>query len=256
MATGPRPIGAFCWINVLTPDIPASQAFFSRLLGWEFKEIPGMGHIITLDGHDVGGFWDLKHPNTPAGTPPGIGVMVRVESASATSARARTLGGRGEPPREIGPTGTMAELYDPVGANIDVWQAGASPGSTADPTRHGVPSWIENLTTDVKRAEQFYRDLFGWTSQTMPMPGMDYVVFSNAGAPVAGMMAITPEMGAFPPHWGTYMTVDDVDAAAATVKKLGGKVMVEPQDIPTVGRFAAVASPQGVMFYVIKYEQM
>lgn len=256
MASGPRPIGSFCWINLLTPDTPAARTFFTKLLGWEFKEVPGMGHIITVGGHDVGGFWDLNHANTPPGLPPGIGVMVRVESAAATSALAKKLGGRGEPPREIGPTGTMAEIYDPVGANIDVWQAGSSPGATADPTQHGVPSWIEALTSDVERTAPFYRELFGWTSETMPMPGMDYTVFSNGGAPVAGMMAITREMGSFPPHWGTYITVADVDAAVAATRSLGGKVYLEPHDVPTVGRMAGITSPQGVMFYVIRYEQM
>ena len=37
-------------------------------------------------------------------------------------------------------------------------------------------------------------------------------------------------------------------------KALGATVFLPAVDIPTVGRMAGIASPQGVMFYVIKYE--
>ena len=39
--------------------------------------------------------------------------------------------------------------------------------------------------------------------------------------------------------------MENVDATAAQAKKLGGKVLHGPQDIPTVGRFAVIADPQG-----------
>ena len=69
------------------------------------------------------------------------------------------------------------------------------------------------------------------------------------------MMGITPEMGDIKPHWGVYFTVKDVDESAKEAVKLGGKICVPPTDIPTVGRFCGISSPQGVMFYVIKYVQ-
>ena len=254
MPTGPRPIGDFCWINVLTPDPDAARTYFADLLGWTYVELPGMGHLAQVDGHDIGGVWDLASPNTPPGTPPGIGVMVRVEDADAISARAAPLGGTGKPAFDVGPTGRMAEVADPVGGAIDVWQPGTSPGMTADSSRHGVPSWIECLSHDTARASTFYRDLFGWTAETMPMPGMDYTVFANAGAPVAGMMAITSEMGEMPSVWLAYVTVDDVDATVARSAELGGNVFLPAQDVPTVGRMAGLISPQGVMFHVIRYE--
>ena len=69
--------------------------------------------------------------------------------------------------------------------------------------------------TDAPAATKFYSDLFGWTTEVMKMPGMDYTTFALDGRQVAGMMSITPEMGNFPSHWGTYFTVDDTDAAAS-----------------------------------------
>ena len=60
-------------------------------------------------------------------------------------------------------------------------------------------------------------------------------------------------MGQMPSHWGTYFTVDDPDEAARKAEELGGKVFVPLYDIPEVGRFCGIESPQGVRFYVIKY---
>jgi len=42
-----------------------------------------------------------------------------------------------------------------------------------------------------------------------------------------------------------YVAVRDVDAAAARVESLGGKVCVPPTDIPNVGRFCVVNDPTG-----------
>ncbi len=54
-------------------------------------------------------------------------------------------------------------------------------------------------------------------------------------------------MGA-PPHWMGHVQVDDVDGRVALTRKLGGKVYKEPDDVPSVGRFAVIADPQGAVF--------
>ncbi len=54
------------------------------------------------------------------------------------------------------------------------------------------------------------------------------------------------------PCWLGYIGVDDVDQTAARIEKEGGTIHMAPQDIPDVGRFAFVADPQGVMFYIMK----
>jgi uncharacterized protein len=55
-----------------------------------------------------------------------------------------------------------------------------------------------------------------------------------------------------PPSWIGYVAVDDVDATAQKIKRLGGTVYVEPRDIPNVGRFAVVADPQRATFALFK----
>jgi predicted enzyme related to lactoylglutathione lyase len=46
-------------------------------------------------------------------------------------------------------------------------------------------------------------------------------------------------------NWIAHVQVEDVDATAARAKALGGRIFKEPTDIPTVGRFAVIADPQG-----------
>ena len=86
------------------------------------------------------------------------------------------------------------------------------------------------------------------------MPDAGYTLFLANGVRVAGLMTI-PE-GAVqmkaPPAWIGYIGVDDVDAAAKKVAELGGKVHREPDDIPTIGRFAVVADPHGAVFALFK----
>jgi predicted enzyme related to lactoylglutathione lyase len=55
------------------------------------------------------------------------------------------------------------------------------------------------------------------------------------------------------PNWLVYFAVDDADAAAKKAVALGGKICLSLRDLPAVGRFCGIVSPQGVMFYVIRY---
>lgn len=251
MATGGRKASEFCWINMLTPNPAESKAWFSKILGWTYEDLAGMGDSIRVDGGEIGGLFDLNSPNTPPGTPPLIGVMVKVDDADATSAKANSIGGSAKPAFDIMDAGRMAEIKDPSGAQIDVWQPMKQPGTDADKAHHGAPSWYENCSSDTKASAKFYTDLFGWTADAMP--GMEYTVFSFGGVQIAGMMAITGDMKDVPPHWATYFTVDEVDKTAALAAELGGTVFVPPMDIPQVGRFTGLISPQGVRFYAITY---
>ncbi len=119
--------------------------------------------------------------------------------------------------------------------------------------QHGAFSWSELMTTDLKAAEAFYGKLFGWTMADGPVEGMEYRVVSAGGQGVGGMMPISPDMGPMPPHWQSTVTVEDVETTVKMTEELGGKVLMQPQDIPTVGRFAVIQDPQGAVISVITY---
>lgn len=255
MTTGLRRTGDFCWFNMLTPQPAAAREFFAALLGWSYVEMPGVGHGVRVGGRDIGGLYDLASPLTPPGTPPMIGVMLKVQSADETARQAAALGGRSKPPFDIGDAGRLAVCHDPNGAEFDAWEPRSMRGTDVDSALHGAPSWFETLTTDVARGAAFYSRLFGWTAHTLTMPTHSYTVFKLGDDFIAGSMAITPEMGELSPHWSTYFTVQDVDATARLAAERGARVCVPPRDIPDVGRFCGLVSPQGVTFYAITYRR-
>ncbi len=120
--------------------------------------------------------------------------------------------------------------------------------------QHGAFSWNELLTTDPEAAKRFYRELFNWVTEEMAMQeGGNYTVVKVGGKEVGGMMQMPPEAGNAPPHWGAYVTVDNVDATVEKAQQLGGSVIVPPRDIPEVGRFSVLQDPQGAVISVITY---
>jgi hypothetical protein len=105
--------------------------------------------------------------------------------------------------------------------------------------------WHELITTDAAAATAFYTGVVGWAARDSGMPGVSYTLLFAGDAMAAGLMAQPPEAAGTPPGWMGYVEVADVDASAAQAEALGGSVCMAPHDIPTVGRFAVIADPQG-----------
>jgi predicted enzyme related to lactoylglutathione lyase len=119
---------------------------------------------------------------------------------------------------------------------------------------HGAFSWNELMTTDPAGALAFYRALFGWASQDMDMGTGPYHVVKVGDTPVGGVMGMPPDAApGTPPCWGSYVTVTDCDATVAQCTALGGRVLMPPTDVPTVGRMAVLQDPQGAVFNVMAY---
>lgn len=116
--------------------------------------------------------------------------------------------------------------------------------------------WRELFTRDIAAAKRFYGALFGWTTEDRPMgPDWSYTIVKTGDKEIAGMMDIAHIPGGgehVPPHWAVYVSVADVDAAAASAVAEGGKVLGDCMDIPNVGRFAVVQDPQGAIFNLFR----
>ncbi|MCK5945016.1 MAG: VOC family protein, partial [Planctomycetes bacterium] len=109
--------------------------------------------------------------------------------------------------------------------------------------------WHDLMTTDAVKSKTFYGALFDWEIEERPMQGFSYNMIHVGPGPVGGII----EEKAIPmSHWMPYVAVEDVDAAAAKCKELGGTVCVLPTDIPATGRFAVLGDPQGAFFSVYK----
>ncbi len=112
--------------------------------------------------------------------------------------------------------------------------------------------WYEHLTKDQNAAIRFYTAVFGWRTQPFTETGDDYVMWVGGQGPLGGVMTLPDEAVKMhtPPNWMAHVQVENVDKTAAKAKQIGGKVHKEPTDIPTVGRFAVIADPQGAFISV------
>jgi len=132
-----------------------------------------------------------------------------------------------------------------------------SPTTAAEAKRgSGKFFWYELMTSDLDAAIDYYTKVVGWTASDMPMPGdsgQRYVILNVGERGIGGVMQITDRMreGGARPGWLGYIHVADADAKAKSITEAGGKVLMGPQDIPEVGRFALAADPGGAPFYVM-----
>ncbi len=118
---------------------------------------------------------------------------------------------------------------------------------------HGTFSWSELTTTDPAGAAAFHSGLFGWqVGDATPEMG-DYRMARIGQDRVAGIMSLPPGSQPMTPHWGVYVTVNDVEKCVDQAKTLGAQVLVPPMDVPAVGRMAVRQFPQGAVFSVLQY---
>lgn len=243
-------VGQVRWLDLSTPDVDAAAAFYSGLLGWrlESDDTPVGRYVIGLT--DAGPVAGMMAP--PAedgeGAPPAWTVFFGVADAAAAFDRARGLGATGlQSPTEVPGGSLIAVVSDPAGAVVGLMESrGGEPLAWGRP---GAATWVELQSRGVDASAAFYGDLLEWT----PGPEDDgYRMLQRQGQPVAGLMAMPPEVPAdVPSYWLVYFAVDDVEAAVRRVEELGGSVVVSTMTVQEM-RFAVVADPSGAVFALLR----
>jgi predicted enzyme related to lactoylglutathione lyase len=114
----------------------------------------------------------------------------------------------------------------------------------ADNTVRGRFVWHELMTPDTSGAHAFYAKVVGWKTQPWEHDP-SYQMFAAAGGPLGGSVQ---DSGA--PHWLHYVGTPDIDATVAAVKNRGGSVKKEITSMPSGGKYAVLADPQGADFGV------
>jgi predicted enzyme related to lactoylglutathione lyase len=256
-----HPPGTFSWPELATTDQKAGVAFYRALFGWDVNDSPiGPTEVystLQMRGKPVGAAYTMRPDERQMGVPSHWNSYVTVANADEAAKKAASLGAKVlAPPFDVMEHGRMAVLQDPTGAVFQVWQPNKHIGAMIL-NEPGALCWTELTTSDTAAAEKFYTQLFGWgVKHGAPGAPMEYTEFSVNGQPAIGMMAKPADMPAhIPSYWMPYFQVTNADESAAKIKKLGGSIMVGPQDIPGTGRFAIGSDPQGAMFAVFQYVQ-
>jgi predicted enzyme related to lactoylglutathione lyase len=132
--------------------------------------------------------------------------------------------------------------------------AGTAAGAAAvRPSLPGKFVWFDLLTNDAAAAERYYGGLFGWTFEPLKGHEPPYKIIRQAGAPIGGIVDMTLRKQDLPEStWLGYVSVPDVDAAAAAFKEKGGAILKAPFDIGGLARAAVVTDPQRALVGLIR----
>lgn len=247
--------GAPCWADAMLPDLEAGKRFYGELLGWTFQDGEKEHEFYTQAFHDGKNVAALA-PKPDGRMPTAWTVYLASADAAATARKVTDAGGRLiAGPMAVDRFGTMALAVDPGGAVFGVWQGGTHTGFEKKDAP-GTFCWAELHTRDTAAADPFYRSVFGLETKQIGQAGgdFDYEEWSpkgSPGQPFAGRCRMGGETPVeMPAHFRVYFAVDNADEAAATVRRLGGKVNRGPEDSP-FGRVAQVTDNQGATFSVI-----
>jgi hypothetical protein len=175
-------------------------------------------------------------------------VFIEVARLEDTIAAATAAGGTVlQPPMDVPGGARVAGLADPTGAMLALIESPAEAWTLVRDEPGGL-YWAEVLTRDTWAATAFYEATFGWKPETTATGGTPYTTFRLDGQPVAGLMAMPPQVPAdAPSHWMVYFTVADIDWAVTAAEELGGAIAQGPMTIEP-GRFAILEDPHGAVF--------
>ena len=252
--TGSRNLlGAFVWYDQMSNDLPGSERFYAKVVGWTLAPNAMNDQRYTLlkaGDAMIGGLMPI--PEHAAGVPPAWMGYVAVDDVAAYADRVKAAGGtirRG--PTEIPNVGTFAIAGDPDGAGFLLFRGSGGEAPAYDPKGSGHVGWRELNAGDGPKAFAFYSGLFGWTkTQAMPMgPSNVYQLFATKSGQEGAVFtkdADTPN-----PFWRYYFNVDAIDAAIERVRSAGGKVTGGPHEVPGERWIAQALDPQGAAFALI-----
>lgn len=248
-------IGKFGWYELLTTDTDAAGKFYSGVVGWTTKDMPGpTGPYIVYQIDGVGMAGMMTIPEDAQDMPPNWTGYITVDDVDASLEKIVAAGGKlHKGPMDVPGILRFAVVSSPGGEVFIIFApdpAMPTPQRPVPPAA-GTIGWHELYTTDLESAWAFYSGLFGWKiDNDMDMGPMGvYRIFNDGEKRAGGMMTKPPNIPV--PFWGFYFHVDGINAAAERVKASGGTVLMGPHQVPGGQWIIQGTDPQGAIFALV-----
>lgn len=253
----PSAAKSFFWYELMTTDMDAAEAFYTKVVGWgaePFNGGSGMPRytVVKVGDRGVGGVMTLPEEAAKMGMPPAWVGYVHADDTDVATASVKKAGGKvHREPSDIPGVGRFSVVADPQGAVFMLLQPN---GPDQPPVAMGTPGhigWRELMATDWQSALDFYSGQFGWKKDnSIDMGEMGiYQLFAVNGEQNGGMMNRPPNMPS--PAWQFYFNVPAIDAAAKRVTDGGGTIIFGPMEVPG-GQWAMnCVDPQGAHFGLV-----
>ena len=245
-ATGRYMPGRWVWMDLLTPDLDASERFYIEVFDWRFESLGGMEDrylLVQAEGRRFAGMVQYAKAGESGRKARWLGLLSVADVAS--TARQVDAGGGATrlPAKPMAGRGEFAVLADPEGAVFAVIHAeGGDPPDSFPPIDSLF--WMELWAGDAERMADFYRPIGGY--RVKPSDTIDGVEEWHLVAfdyPRASVVQV--KQNDQPSHWLPYVRVADLSTTLARVEKAGGRVLVAPSPEIRAGQIAVVIDPQG-----------
>jgi uncharacterized protein len=105
---------------------------------------------------------------------------------------------------------------------------------------------FELMSKDPVKVAGFYEKIFGW--KVTHHPELNYrIVETGAGAGINGGIVKPDKPEPWPGNMTLYIEVEDLASYRERIVGAGGKIHVEAQEVPGMGRFTLFTDPEGRM---------
>lgn len=197
--------GDLYYFSLYVPDPARAGRFFGPLLNWELSP-GGREGSLSIE--------NLRLPGSILPGEPRLTFFLTAPDVPAALARARELDATTEEPQESR-SGTFASVRDPFGLEFSLGHLSAEfEASLPEPRTGGAELGYFLLPTpDLAKATEFYAAVLGWEFE----PGEQYAHITNT-TPPGGLTARREALRPVP-----FFRVDDIAAAVAKVRELGGE---------------------------------
>lgn len=236
----PWPAGTPCWVDISVPDVDAGIAFYSAVMGWQFRDTGeqfGHYHLAEVGGRAAAGLGPVMQEGTPT-------VWTLYLASDDVDATAKLVTEHGGTllfePMEVPGNGRMTVAIDPTGASFGIWQSLGMIG-TEIVNEPGGLVWEEAQLADPEAGRAFYGAVFGFTYQPVEQGPAEYRTFHAGGDPLGGIGGLD---GGGQSRWLASYSVASVGAALEAVRAGGGAVVDGPESTPW-GQRATIRDPFG-----------
>jgi hypothetical protein len=249
-----RTLGRFVWRELFTRDVEAAKRFYGGMFGWNFEDAPmgpAMTYTLIKQGdRQIAGIMNIENmPGDSSHVPAHWASYISVADVDQTVQKAIANGGRViSGCHDIPGIGRFAVLQDVTGAVFSLMHFLAGDPEDTPPGLHDF-CWENLSTTDTTKSKLFYQHVIGWGTNPM---GEATTVFTRIrnGEPLGlASMGQSPEGHS---AWTPFVGVERIVEATAKAAELGGKVLVERTEIPTVGAFGVIEDPTGSVIFLFE----
>ncbi len=241
--------GKFVWNELVTNDVATAKSYYGQLFNWTFEQ-RGQYTIVSLNDKRIGGILDIKPKTQNRHAAHWISSLSVSDVDQATSIVLANGGKVHKGPENIDDRGRVSLVSDPQGAQFSLIHT--KMGDPSDgPIADGSWLWHELWTNNPNDSVVFYQELAGYSA----IEELDsYFILIAEDKWRAGIRNLFDQD--LKQRWVPVIKVNDVRAISILAKQLGGKVLIEAENLDYSDQVALLADPSGALFMIQEWSGM